>query len=198
MSVIRDLVGFGATALVAAVVTTAAPVWVWAEAEASRARPAATVEDLLEGLASAPDEATAAGLRKRIEAMWMASGSATADLLALRAAALSAHGDPGAAADLLDAAMVLAPDWASGHWARAVVRAIGGARAGARVDLQAAIRLEPRHFPALTALASVMLQEGRPAEALALLRRAAAVDPRDADRAALIERLTLEVEGREL
>lgn len=150
-------------------------------------------------LAAAPDDASAARARGRLEAHWNASGSATADLLVARAAIAVDGGDPALALDLADAAVVLAPGWAEARHRRAVVHLADHDIAHALDDLGEVLRLEPRHIGALALLATAMETAGRKREALQWLRRLATIDPRNpavaADR---LERLRVEVEGREL
>jgi tetratricopeptide (TPR) repeat protein len=150
-------------------------------------------------LAAAPDDASAARARGRIEAHWATTGSPTADLLAARAAIAVAGGDPGLALDLADAALVLAPTWADLFHRRALVHLAGGDTARARADLAATLGREPRHIGALSTLATVAERDGHAADALKWLRRLATIDPRNPALASgRIERLTIEVEGREL
>ncbi len=149
-------------------------------------------------LAAAPDDLSAARARGRIEALWKASGGATAELLATRAVIAAHAGDRGLALDLLDAAVVVAPAWAEARYHRALVRFGGGDHGRSAVDLAEALRLEPRHLGALAGLAAVSEAIGRKAEALKWLRRLATLDPRNPGLGDRIERLTIEVEGRDL
>lgn len=149
-------------------------------------------------LAAAPDDLSAARARGRIESLWKASGGATAELLASRAVVAAHAGDGGLALDLLDAAIVVAPTWAEARHVRGLIRFRGGDTGRAVIDLTEALRLEPRHIGALSGLAIVSEAAGRKAEALKWLRRLATLDPRNPGLGDRIERLTIEVEGREL
>ena len=156
------------------------------------------VDELLRQLASAEDEAAAAAIRARLQALWMTSGSVTADLLNVRAVQALRSGESGLALDLLDAAIVAAPPWPGGRHGRALLHIGRGELRAAVGDLEAALSLEPRHLPSLSALAALHEASAHKAEALKLLRRAAALDPRDELLARRVETLTVEVEGREL
>lgn len=156
------------------------------------------LDRLFAALATAPDDATAARARARILARWQISGSATADLLAARAAAAARAGDPALALDLVDAAIVLAPDWAGGRHDRALLHLARHDIVHAREDVVETLRMEPRHFGAMAMMASILVVSGDKAGALKWLRRIAEIDPRSPGLAAHIERLALEVEGREL
>ncbi|TBW40794.1 hypothetical protein EYW49_03450 [Siculibacillus lacustris] len=155
-------------------------------------------DQFLDMLASRPGPHAAADLRTRIAALWGLSGSDTADLLSARAATLLRAGDAGTAFDLLDAAVTVAPDWAEGRRRRAMMRLMRGDVDRARLDLEAAVRSEPRQFPAMITLAMLAEQRGDRVAALAWARRAAAVDPSDAALAEHIRVMAIEVEGREI
>lgn len=149
-------------------------------------------------LATAPDDASAARARGRIEARWNASGSVTADLLSARAATAAHAGDRALALDLLDAVIVVAPTWANAHHHRALLNIARDDFGHAAADLAETLRLEPRHIGAMTTAVALAEASGRKAEALKWLRRLAAIDPRNPGLGARLERLTIEVEGREL
>ena len=152
----------------------------------------------LAGLAEAPDAAAAAVARARVTALWRVSGSDAASLLAARAGMAAKAGDVGLAMDLLDAAIALAPRWPAAVHERAVLHLLREETGPAIADLRTALALEPRHVPSLSLLSAVMESLGHEAEALALLKQAAALDPHGEDLAERLRRLTLAVEGHEL
>lgn len=157
-----------------------------------------SLDPLFAALAAAPDDSSAAAIRARIESRWQASGSATADLLTTRAATAAHAGEPALALDLLDAAIVVAPTWAGGHHRRALLHLSRHDFPHARADIAATLAIEPRHFGAMAMMAALADADGRKKEALAWLRRIAGLDPRSPGLAGHIERLAIEVEGREL
>lgn len=160
---------------------------------------AKSVDFYYAALAAARDDVSAARARGRIEAHLAASGSATADLLTTRAAVAAQAADRGLALDLVDAAIVVAPGWADARYRRGLLHLAAHDSDRARADLGEALRLEPRHIAATTALATIFESTGRKAEALRALRRLARLDPRNPALASeRLERLTIEVEGREL
>ncbi len=166
------------------------------EAERGTAK---SVDFYYAALAAARDDASAARARGRIEAHLAASGSATADLLTARATVAAQAADRGVALDLVDAAIVVAPGWAEARYRRGLLHLAAHDFDRARADLGEALRLEPRHIGATTALATVLESTGRKAEALGVLRRLVRLDPRNPALAPeRLERLTIEVEGREL
>jgi tetratricopeptide (TPR) repeat protein len=200
---------FGTTAIAALVglVIVAAPTPGAALDAAETARPKAAIgasgdhalDFFFAALAAARDDASAARARERIEAHWRRSGSATADLLSTRAVLALHGGDAALALDLLDAAIVVAPRWAEARLHRAMVHLSRHDIDRAVDDLSATLELEPRHLAAMSALAAILETGDRKAEALAWLRRLARLDPRNpALGAERMERLTTDVEGREL
>jgi len=126
-------------------------------------------------------------------------GAAEAFILAARAANAVAAGEPGLALDLIDAAIVVAPRWANARMNRAMIHLTRHDIDRAVADLATTLTMEPRHIGAMGTLAAVAEAGGRKAEALKWLRSLARLDPRNpavaADR---MEKLTIEVEGREL
>jgi len=153
---------------------------------------AALERDLAE--ADSPEAATP--IRKRLVRARMVSGSTTADLLTARAAVAERQGDGGLALDLLDAAIVVAPNWAGGRHLRGAIHAARGEFAAAVIDLGEALARDPADAATMILLAFLRERAGEKAAALDLLKRAAAADPHLPDLAAPIERLRLEVEGR--
>ncbi len=170
-----------------------------ADPEASANSTEQALDFYFAALAAARDDASAARARGRIEAQWHRSGSDTADLLSTRAATAAHSGDRTLALDLIDAAIVVAPKWPNARLERALVHLAGHDIDRAIADLSTTLAMDPRHFGAMSVLASILETAGRKPEALKWLRRLAEIDPRNpavaADR---LEKLTVEVEGREL
>jgi tetratricopeptide (TPR) repeat protein len=150
-------------------------------------------------LAAARDDTSAKRARDRITVHWKRSGSDTADLLSARATAALHFGDRALALDLVDAAIVVAPHWPNARFHRAAIHLSRHDIDRAVADLSATLMMEPRHLDAMAALAAILETADRKPEALKWLRRLAALDPRNPAVAAdHMERLTIEVEGREL
>jgi len=153
------------------------------------------IDGLFQKLRQAEDPEAAAQLRAMIAALWSHSGSPTADLLMARAETALRAQNGAVAAKLLDRVVTLYPDWGQAWRRRAQSALETGDREGAALDLGKALSVEPRDFLALRQL-SELFREGRKAEALDLLRRAADLDPQDTDLAREVEALSHEVEGR--
>lgn len=197
----RGGAGSARRALAVAMVATGliGTVPVAAETPASPATQERTeLQDLVRALARAETPEAAAAIRRRLIRLRMRSDSATASLLVSRAAAARLTGDDGLALDLLDAAIVAAPEWAGARHLRGMIHLSRGAEAAAAADLAAAARLDPSDATTLAALARLREAAGDKALALALLRRAGAADPQFPGLAEAIEALSLEVEGQPL
>ncbi len=154
--------------------------------------------DLFAQLRAAPDAFAAGHLRALIERVWAHSGSPTADLLMNRAeSALKAQNNAQASV-LLDRIVSLYPDW-SQAWRRRAQSALAlGDEEGAMLDLSRALQAEPRDFLAMLQLAELMRGQHKDAPALDLMRRALAVDPKNETLRDDVEKLRLQVEGRDI
>ncbi|MFC0408886.1 tetratricopeptide repeat protein [Roseomonas elaeocarpi] len=150
-----------AAALLAAML---APASLPALAQAPRANPPAEAarqaeaKRLLDALARAPDEESAAPVEARLRALWAQRSTPAARLLLNSAARNIRSGAVDAALEDLDAALTLQPDDPQGWILRAEAQSAAGAANDAARDLQQALRLDPTRFDALVALAEV--QEG--------------------------------------
>ncbi len=134
-------------------------------------------DSLFERLKSAQDEGEASDLAQDIWAIWSESGSPTADLLMERALASAYRGETGTAHELLDRAILLKPDFAEAWHRRAGLFLIEENYAEALRDLNEAIRHEPRHFGAWTAMARIFERLGASQEALQSYREALKIYP---------------------
>lgn len=159
---------------------------------------APSLDALLVRLAQAESAAEAQTLESAIQRSWARSGSETADLLAARGAIALKRGEPSLAIELYDRVVILEPSWAEGFAGRARARTVAGDFAGARSDLETAVRLEPRRFDALAALAALEERAGRKEEALRDYQRALAIAPLREEWRRQEERLQLEIEGHDI
>lgn len=156
------------------------------------------LDRLFAQLKTSSDADAAKGVAEAIQRVWLRSGSDTADLLMSRiVAALSAHDMP-TAEKLLDALIPLQPDWAEAWNRRATLRFMRDDIEGAMNDIEETLRREPRHFGALTGLAAILQKSGFDKRALEAYRRALALYPEQPDVKKAVEKLQLEVEGRDI
>ncbi len=156
------------------------------------------LDELFERLAKAQDAAEARGIERAIQRVWMRSGSDTADLLMGRAMQAMTRKNYTLTLQVLDSIIEIEPQWAEARHRRAIARFYAQDEAGAAEDLAHALALEPKHFGALTGMGSIMHRAGFDKGALALLRRALELHPQQESVRSLVEKLRLEVEGREI
>ncbi|SFE12361.1 tetratricopeptide repeat protein [Methylobacterium sp. 13MFTsu3.1M2] len=157
-----------------------------------------SLDDLFARLRASEDPAEAKGIARLIERRMAGSGSPTADLLTDRARqAVTAHDFP-LAAELMDRVTALEPNWSEGWNRRATVFWLLSDKDDALADLQRALVLEPRHFEAWAAMGRIYESLDDKARALAAFRRARALYPQMEKIGEAINRLTPEVDGRDL
>ncbi|MBV9076388.1 MAG: hypothetical protein JO048_02760 [Methylobacteriaceae bacterium] len=161
-------------------------------------RRATTLDDLFARLAAAKDETEANGVANLIERRFGRSGSDTADLLMERAGIALGAKDAPLAVELLDRVTSLKPDWAEAWSRRATAFYLLDDTAAAVADLREALRREPRHFGAWSALGAIALSNDDKKRALEAFRHALAIHPYLEDAKKAVERLAPEVDGRDL
>lgn len=138
---------------------------------------AGRLDTLFDRLKHEPNEQAARLLAAEIVDQWGASGSANADLLMQWAAdAMKAKKFP-VAQDLLDQVVTLYPDYAEGWNRRATLNFMMGDYPRSMADIARTLRLEPRHFGALSGMAGILEQTGRNEEALEAYRRVLEIYP---------------------
>lgn len=133
--------------------------------------------DALFAALKASDAATADEVAAEIQAIWNDAGSASMNLLVLRARRALEAGSAEAALTHLDDLIRLAPDFAEGWNARATVHYLAGSYRESLADIRETLRREPRHFGALAGRGLVLAALGRAAEALMAFEAALALHP---------------------
>lgn len=159
---------------------------------------AQALDALFKRLASASDADEATGLVDAIERVWMETDSDTANLLMTRALTAQQSGHLPLALMLFDKVLVLDPGWAEAWDKRATTRFLGDDLQGAMADLQQALKLEPRHFSALVAMGFILEKQGQDRRALEAFRKALMINPQQPEIKAIIDKLQVEVEGRDI
>lgn len=160
--------------------------------------PPVSLDELYTRLKGAGDEAEAKAIATLIERRLGRSGSATADLLSDRARQAMSGNELPLAVELMDRAVALEPNWSEGWSRRATLFWRLSDTSNAIADLQRALVLEPRHFEAWAALGKLYLAQDDKGRALDAFRRAEALYPQWDVLKKAIERLTPEVDGRDL
>ncbi|MFL5218809.1 MAG: tetratricopeptide repeat protein [Microvirga sp.] len=168
------------------------------QTEPAKPRKPATLDELFTRLAAAKDESEANGVANLIERRWARSGSDTADLLMSRAEeALKAKEFP-LAVELLDRVLTLRPEWAEAWHRRATAFFLLDDPVSAIADIQRVLTREPRHFGAWAGLGHIYVSGGDKKRALEAYRKALAIHPYLAKLREAIERLTPEIDGRDI
>lgn len=154
------------------------------------------LDDLYARLAASPSAEDAELIVQSIERLWHYSGSATADLLVQRAIAAGQANNQDLAMKLLDAAVLLQPDFADAWNRRAYLYFLKNDYKRALGDLRRVLALDPHHFRALEGLAQILRTIGEKKAALDAYRKLLAVHPQASGAKQAADELTLEVEGQ--
>ena len=139
--------------------------------------PAKAIDRLYARLAKTnlPDEA--AGILGEIDRTRMQSGSDTADLLMSRAIQARSGADSSLTGQLFDSVVDLYPEWSEAWSERATARFRSGDLAGAMGDIAQTLKREPRDIGALAGLGAILLDAGKPEDALRAYDRALSLAP---------------------
>lgn len=137
-------------------------------------------------------------VQNEINQIWNESGSDSMNLLARRADKAMAAREFDTALLHLDDLVRLAPDFAEGWNKRATVYFLQENYGRSLEDIARTLRLEPRHFGALSGLGIILDRLGDSAGALEAYRRAVRVHPNLEGAQEGIDKLTKEVEGQRL
>ena len=155
------------------------------------------LEALFEGLKTAEPE-QALQIENRIVELWSKSGSASMDLLLDRGRAALQDGNTVLAIEHFTALIDHAPDFAEGYNMRATAHFQIGRYGLSLDDIRKTLSLNPRHFGAMSGLALILEELGRPDDALAAWREVEAINPNREGLADAILRLERQVEGETL
>jgi tetratricopeptide (TPR) repeat protein len=153
---------------------------------------------LFEALKAAPDADSAKLVEGRIWALWLHSGSDTADLLMTRVKTAIEGKDNTLAIELLSAVIGLKPDYVEAWNRRATLYFANKDYSAALSDIRQVLAREPRHFGALSGLGIIMQEFGEDRLALEAFRRALAVNPHLPKIPEFVKTLTEKVEGRDI
>ncbi|MGE0063865.1 MAG: tetratricopeptide repeat protein [Xanthobacteraceae bacterium] len=166
--------------------------------KAQKGDPTKNLDFLFEALKIAPDDTTAKAIEQRIWALWFVSRSDTADLLMARARQAYEGKDIDLALKLLDAIVVIKPDYVEAWNRRATIYFLQKDYGKSLADISQVLRLEPRHFGALSGLGMILEEFGDDKHALEAYRRAVEVYPRMERIPDQIKKLQEKVEGRDI
>jgi tetratricopeptide (TPR) repeat protein len=153
---------------------------------------------LFGALKAAPDADSAKLVENRIWALWLASGSDTANLLMTRAKTAIEANDLELAVKLLDALVKVKPDYVEAWNRRATIHYMRKEFGPALQDIQHVLMLEPRHFGAMSGLGMILQEFGDEKHALEVFRRALAINPHLPKIPDMVKTLSEKVEGRDI
>lgn len=151
--------------------------------------------DLLFAELAQPGGETWARAETDILRIWSRSGSAAMDLLYKRGEAALDAGDTVTAIGHLTALTDHAPDFAAGWYLRSVAFYLDGDFGPAIADLGQVLRLEPRHFGALTQLGTILEELGDDRDALVAFRRSLKIHPHQQEAQDAVQRLERKLQG---
>lgn len=157
----------------------------------------AELDALFEGLRGA-DPIAASQIEARIYDLWSQSGSPSMDLLLERGREALTEGDAKLAVEHFTALIDHAPNFAEGYNMRATAFFQMGRYGLALEDIRRALELNPRHFGALSGLALILEEIGRPEDALIAWREVETLHPSREGLADAMKRLERQVEGETL
>ena len=156
------------------------------------------IEFLFGALKAAPDAQAAKAVEGRIWALWTITPSDTATLLMSRVRTAIEAKNLDLAVQLLDAIVVLRPDYVEAWNRRATIHYMRKDFTHSIEDIRQTLAREPRHFGALAGLGMIMQELGEDRRALEVYRKAIEVNPHMPRIPDLIKSLTEKVEGREI
>ena len=151
---------------------------------------------LFGALKAAPDEASAKQVENRIWALWLASGSDTANLLMSRVKSAIDSNDLDLAVQLLDTLIKLKPDYIEAWNRRATLHYMRKEYGQSMEDIRQVLIREPRHFGAMSGLGMILQEFGDEKHALDVFRRALEINPHLPKIDEMVKGLTEKVEGR--
>jgi tetratricopeptide (TPR) repeat protein len=157
----------------------------------------AKLDDLFNRLKTATEE-EAGRIETEIWIEWSKSGSPAMDLLLLRGRDALDMGDTTAAIEHFTAIIDHSPDFAEAWNARATAYYMAGEFGPSVADIAHVLSLNERHFGALSGLAMILEETGKPERALEVYRAALAIHPHMQGAVQAVERLETQEEGQEL
>lgn len=120
-----------------------------------------TLDTLFADLKREQNEKAAARIAGRIQNLWSHSGSASVDVMMQWSQKAMTERKFDVALDFLDQVVTLAPEYAEGWNRRATVHFLMQNYGKSMSDIEHTLRLEPRHFGALSGMAQIMEVRGR-------------------------------------
>ena len=179
---------------------TIVPVPVYAAAKIERVEQGGNPEldVLFETLKAAKTRPEAARIAGEIQRIWSQSGSDTADLLMERADEAISNEEFPLAIEILDRLVVLQPDWAEAWNRRATVFFLTDDYRRSVADIGEVLRLEPRHYGAISGLGLIYRSLGDDKRAFKAFEQALEIYPQNESVRESLEELRPSAEGLDL
>ena len=137
-------------------------------------------------------------IEKEIWSEWRKSGSPKSDLLLKRGMDAMSKGDYNASIEHLTAAIDYTPEFAEAWNMRATVFFLMDNYNQSVSDIQQTLKLNPRHFGALSGLGMIFERSGQPKQALEVYKKLLEVHPRSINAIMSVDRLIKYLEGTSL
>jgi tetratricopeptide (TPR) repeat protein len=153
---------------------------------------------LFGALKAAPDADSAKQVENRIWALWLASGSDTANLLMTRAKSAIDSNDLDLAIELLDAIVKIKPDYIEAWNRRATIHYMRKEFGQSLEDIRQVLIREPRHFGAMSGLGMILQEFGDEKHALDVFRRTLEINPHLSKIDELVKSLAEKIDGRDI
>jgi tetratricopeptide (TPR) repeat protein len=153
------------------------------------------LDQLFSDLKRERNEKAAERIASQIWAAWRESGSASVDLMMQWSNEAAEKKKFDVALDFLDMVVTLRPDYAEGWNRRATVHFMMDNYAKSMADIEHTLRLEPRHFGALSGMAAILKETGRKELALQAYERTLSVYPMMRDAQSEVATLSDELAG---
>lgn len=141
------------------------------------------------------DPAVAGELTAKIWAVWNDSGSATVNLLMQWATEAMNGQKYSPALDFLDQAIALKPDYAEAWNKRATLHYHAGNYKKSMEDIAHVLTLEPRHFGALSGMATILEETGKDEAAMKVWERLLDIYPADRESQNHLKALAEKMDG---
>lgn len=158
----------------------------------------AALDSLFDKLQETQNPIEARQLERKIWEAWGKGETDTLDALMQGGVTVMEKGDYRRANDIFTAMIELKPDFAEAYNKRATVRFLAEDYAGSVADIERTLKLEPRHFGALSGLGLIMERLDNLDEALKAYRRALAANPHINDGADKLKELRRKIDAKEL
>lgn len=164
----------------------------------ARAAEGEALDVLFDKLYETENPIEARQIERKIWEAWSHSGSDTIDSLLASGTQVMNDGDYSRAAAIFSEMIDLKPDFAEAYNKRATTYFLAGRYAASVADVERALKLEPRHFGALSGLGLMMERLDNLPEAIRAYRRALAANPHMPDLPERLKDLRRKQDAREL